>query len=267
MEHKSQQSNSTTSLLTGFMHTGTEATKSTFVWLNALAKHYKPAAFRQKIDFSKNTPVLLIPGFLMGDYSLEPTHQFLLNNGFYTQKSGFTYTNAFINKRALGTLENSLRKLTDDFGKVNIVGHSLGGSHAMRLAMEYPEYVNHVITMGSPLNMSDLPPQNYSFLRRVFHAVNSKKFEFLRQYGADTQLLNELIIPSEKLSHVFETTLKNVRFTSIHSPSDHVIPVSNSLIPENDLHKNVRLSDGISHMSMAIQNETLSHILQELTTT
>lgn len=96
-------------------------------------------------------PVLLVPGFLAGDYSLRLMGRTLRRNGFRTYRSQITTNvSCLVNNAAL--LERRLEAIaTKRERKVRIVGHSLGGMLARGLAVRRPDLVSGIITMGSPM--------------------------------------------------------------------------------------------------------------------
>ena len=85
--------------------------------------------------------VLLIPGFLSGDYSLSPLAARLEALGYRIFFSGIWY-NVHCPFHTLPRLENVLRKANDKTqAKVVLIGHSLGGIYARELACRFPNLV------------------------------------------------------------------------------------------------------------------------------
>lgn len=96
-------------------------------------------------------PVLLLPGFLAGDYSLRLMATTLRNNGYRTYRSTIRTNVSCVNEAAL-QLERRLESIVARREqKVRIVGHSLGGMLGRGLAVRRPDLVSGVIAMGSPL--------------------------------------------------------------------------------------------------------------------
>ena len=52
-------------------------------------------------------------------------------------------------------LERSLEKIHASFGRVVIIGHSLGGMYALELAVRRPDLIERVITLGSPIRSAE----------------------------------------------------------------------------------------------------------------
>ena len=96
-------------------------------------------------------PVLLVPGFLAGDWSLRLMSSTLRRRGFRTYRSHIRSNVACMAANA-ALLERRLEAIaTRRESRVRVVGHSLGGMLARGLAVRRPDLVSGVITMGSPL--------------------------------------------------------------------------------------------------------------------
>ena len=95
--------------------------------------------------------VLLIPGFLAGDWSLMTLHGWLRRVGYHPELPGFRL-NVDYSEMLLERLGSRLQSAKRESGKrVAIVGHSRGGILAKVLADRHPELVSRVVTLGSPL--------------------------------------------------------------------------------------------------------------------
>jgi pimeloyl-ACP methyl ester carboxylesterase len=95
--------------------------------------------------------VLLIPGFLAGDWSLLTLHGWLRRLGYRPELPGFRF-NVDYSDILLDSLGRRLRAANRDSGeRVAILGHSRGGILAKVLADRHPDLVSQVVTLGSPL--------------------------------------------------------------------------------------------------------------------
>lgn len=96
-------------------------------------------------------PVLLVPGFLAGDWTLKQMSRDLRQRGFRTYRSSIhANVSCVLNSAAL--VEARLESIAERRGsKVYIVGHSLGGMIARGLAVRRPDLVAGIVTMGSPI--------------------------------------------------------------------------------------------------------------------
>ncbi|HKO72354.1 MAG TPA: alpha/beta hydrolase, partial [Bradyrhizobium sp.] len=95
-------------------------------------------------------PVLALPGFLASDLSMAPMRRYLSELGYDSYGwemgrniGGLSRMRAALRDR-LAEIHNATRR------KVSIVGWSLGGVYARHLALQAPELVRYVITLGSP---------------------------------------------------------------------------------------------------------------------
>jgi pimeloyl-ACP methyl ester carboxylesterase len=96
-------------------------------------------------------PVLLVPGFLAGDWTLRQMGATLRQQGFRTYRSHI-FANVSCTLDAAAALEARLEQLVERRGtRVQIVGHSLGGMIARGLAARRPDLVAGIVTMGSPM--------------------------------------------------------------------------------------------------------------------
>jgi triacylglycerol lipase len=95
-------------------------------------------------------PVLLIPGLLAGDGSMDAIAQALRAAGHHPHAAG-TRRNVGCSERVVGRLEAIADRLADQHGRpLALVGHSRGGPFARVLARRRPELVAGVITLGTP---------------------------------------------------------------------------------------------------------------------
>lgn len=96
-------------------------------------------------------PVLLVPGFMAGDWSLRAMSTFLRHQGFRTFRSEI-HVNVGCTREAADRLERRVEAIAMRRGrKVTIVGHSLGGMLARGLAARRPDLIDGIVTMGSPV--------------------------------------------------------------------------------------------------------------------
>lgn len=99
----------------------------------------------------EDEPVLLVPGFLAGDYSLHVLAGTLRRHGYRTYRSAIR-TNASCTNDTARRLEHRLEGIAERRGtKVRVIGHSLGGMLARGVAVRRPDLVAGVVTLGSPM--------------------------------------------------------------------------------------------------------------------
>ncbi len=96
-------------------------------------------------------PVLLIPGFLAGDSSLNVMAAWLRRLGHAPRRAGIAM-NVRCSDVEVDRLEQALHHVHLRTGrKVAIIGHSRGGHFAKALATRCPEQVSQVISLGAGL--------------------------------------------------------------------------------------------------------------------
>ncbi|MDZ5621368.1 esterase/lipase family protein [Nocardioides bizhenqiangii] len=96
-------------------------------------------------------PVLLVPGFLAGDWTLRQMAAGLRDRGFRTYRSHI-HANVGCTLDAAALVETHLERIAERRGsRVQIVGHSLGGMIARGIAVRRPDLVSGIVTMGSPM--------------------------------------------------------------------------------------------------------------------
>ncbi len=96
-------------------------------------------------------PVLLIPGFLAGDWSLTVLAGWLRRLGYRPSGSGLR-VNQYASEATVALLMRKLRQAYSAASEpVTVIGHSRGGMLAVVLAQRQPALVRQVITLGSPI--------------------------------------------------------------------------------------------------------------------
>jgi triacylglycerol lipase len=112
----------------------------------ARARPYASRALRTPGD-----PVLLVPGFLAGDYTLAWMAKHLRTLGHRTYRTGII-ANVGCLERGTEALEHRLEAIAERRErKVVLVGHSLGGMMSRGVAARRPDLVSGIVTMGSPM--------------------------------------------------------------------------------------------------------------------
>lgn len=106
---------------------------------------------RMQSKRGKGEPVLVLPGFMADDHSTFVLRQFLNSIGYKSYPWGLG-----INRKRmmdlLPQITQQVRDLSEEYAqKVRLVGWSRGGILAREIARDYPELVDRVITIGSPV--------------------------------------------------------------------------------------------------------------------
>ena len=114
-------------------------------------------------------PVLLVPGFLAGDWTLTAMAAELRARGFRTYRSRI-HANVGCTVDSALALEARLEQLAERRdARVQIVGHSLGGMIARGLAARRPDLVAGIVTLGSPMRA---PAAHHALLTRGVRMLN-----------------------------------------------------------------------------------------------
>jgi triacylglycerol lipase len=95
-------------------------------------------------------PVMLIPGLLGGDERLAFLAGWFRHWGYRAINSGISH-NSHCPDRLIDSLSARLKANLEDGEKALLVGHSKGGLLSYGIAHRYPELVERVLALGSPL--------------------------------------------------------------------------------------------------------------------
>ncbi len=171
-------------------------------------------------------PVLLIPGFLAGDQSLEVMASWLRRLGHAPRRAGIAL-NVRCSDTAVDRLEQALHHIHLRTGrKVALVGHSRGGHFAKALASRAPEQVSQVISLGSGLdNPFDISEPTRLAVAGVRRVIGVRDRERAAQ-GCFTHSC--LCRYSEDYRRSFP---ESVPLTSIYSKGDGVVRWQACVVP------------------------------------
>ncbi len=154
-------------------------------------------------------PVILIPGFFAGDWTLRTPFQWMRRIGYRPQMAGVAL-NVMYSEVMLRPLLDALQQLHRRTGaRVSLVGHSRGGVLAKVLSHRQPKLVEQVITLGAPLNDPfDIHPLTMAGVRAA-HVYNV--FRYGHPASVEMRFLRDL------------AAAPRVPTTSIYSRSDGVV--------------------------------------------
>jgi len=163
-------------------------------------------------------PVLLIPGFLAGDWTLRVMHSWLGRVGYRAYLSGILL-NVQHSERMLSGLRRKVTEIRKETGsRVSLVGHSRGGLLAKVYSQRRPETVEQVIALGAPLaDWTDLAAITH-------HAVGvvrtANELAFGRRFNAEVRFTYDLLL------------LNDAPTTSIYTKADDVVNFRSCLRPD-----------------------------------
>jgi triacylglycerol lipase len=120
--------------------------------LRELTALLRDPVFRGRgVPHGDGRPVLLVPGFLSGDWSLRLLHDWLRRIGYSAHLSGIQL-NVRASEHMLAGLRHRMAAIRQQDGsRVTLVGHSRGGLLAKVLSQRTPQAIEQVITLGAPL--------------------------------------------------------------------------------------------------------------------
>ncbi len=187
-------------------------------------------------------PVLLIPGFMAGDYTLAGMATMLRGAGYRTYRSHIRM-NMGCTREAADRLERRIEAIAARRGrKVSLVGHSLGGMLARGLAARRPDLIHGIVSMGSPVlapgAVHDILARDAEMLTRLTRAG----------FGG---LMSEDCIAGACARASFEETHASldpgVGFTAIYSQRDGIVDWRACIDPAA-----VAVEVSASHVGMAL---------------
>jgi pimeloyl-ACP methyl ester carboxylesterase len=186
--------------------------------------------------------VLVLPGFLTSDRSTEFLRRTL--RGLGLNAVGWEMG------RNLGGLYGMRQKLRDrvaalareNGGKISLVGWSLGGVYARDLALNIPEKIRDVITLGSPFS-GDLRANNVG---RLYDVVSGERVDDA-QPGDVAALAGDLPVPA----------------TSIYSRTDGIVHWRTSQVKAHSTAENIEVI-GASHLGLGVNPAVLWAVADRL---
>jgi len=186
-------------------------------------------------------PVLALPGFLASDLSMAPMRRYLKQLGYdtYAWKMGRNLGGIASRRNALKNLLTEIHTTTAR--KVSIVGWSLGGIYARDLALQSPDMVRSVITLGSPF-ANDVRATNAT---RLYEALSGETVEHNSEL---TQAIaGDLPVP----------------VTSIYSRTDGIVNWRTSLLRPSDTAENIEVHLA-SHIGLGVNAAALWAVADRL---
>jgi triacylglycerol lipase len=124
--------------------------RESFAPFDWLALRLSPVYFGCGVARGAGQPVVVVPGFLGSDDYLLELFSWLGRIGYRPYFSAIGRA-ADCPDALAGALLTTVRRAHQETGRrVRIIGHSLGGMLARSVAIDHPQHVDMVISMGSP---------------------------------------------------------------------------------------------------------------------
>ena len=163
-------------------------------------------------------PVLLIPGFLAGDWTLRVMHSWLGRIGYRPYLSGILF-NVHHSERLIAGLRRKVLEVEKETGsRITLVGHSRGGLLAKVVAQRRPRDIEQVIALGSPLaDATDLAALTHHAVGVV---TTANQLVYGRRLNTEGRFMYDLKLPPV------------VPTTSIYTKADEVVNFRSCLRPD-----------------------------------
>ena len=164
-------------------------------------------------------PVLALPGFLASDLSMAPMRRYLKELGYdaHAWNMGRNFGGVYGKRKAL---RERLTEIHEQTGrKVSVVGWSLGGVYARDLALQLPDMVRSIITLGSPF-ANDIRATNATKLYELLSGEGVDDIPGLRE-----AIAGDLPVPA----------------TSLYSRTDGIVNWRTSLVRPSATAENIEV--------------------------
>ena len=190
-------------------------------------------------------PVMLIPGFLAGDTSLTRLALWLRTGGYELERSGISWNTGCMQ----ATVESMERRLEAAVRRTGqpalIVGQSRGGAVGRALAVQRPDLVQTLVTLGSPLcDQLAVKPRVWPSILAV-GALGTLGVPGM--FGLSCLRGDCCARTREALAARFAA---DIRFVSLYSRSDEVVRWEACLDPDA-----TRIEVDASHVGMGMSRE------------
>lgn len=195
-----------------------------------------------QLKHGQQQPVVIVPGFLSTNFYLAELYEWLKRINYKPYYSGIRW-NINCPDYSLQVLLNTIQTVYQENNQpLSLIGHSLGGAIARAAAVQKPEFIKQIITLGSPINAARVHPTILATVKLL------KKFQRKR-----------LLFPNcytEKCQCRFITSLSTelpalVECAAIYSKQDGVIDWHCCL----DNNKNFNIEVKSTHLGMVYSVE------------
>lgn len=171
--------------------------------LYELVVFYMNKSKLEQLPNGNGQPILVLPGLMTSNFSTRVLRHFLDEKGYTSY--GWTQGTNYGRLSYLADIEKQLGEIYHQhLEKVTVIGWSMGGIFARAIANDLPNYVQQVITMGSPFSGIDAPT-NADWVFKKVSGIKDKK-------AVDPSILAKI-----------ENT-PPVPFSAIYSKGDGIVP-------------------------------------------
>ena len=189
-------------------------------------------------------PVLVIPGLLASDVNTLPLRSMIKKMGFTVY--GWDKGVNLANMDDVLALDNRLKHIYQNHKEeIIVIGWSLGGIYARKLALDNSDLIQKIITLGSPFRSLEVPGPASTTLKVIYRS-------------------KEIPIPEQHREWLIRCQSPlPVDTTSIYSPIDGIVPWNLCMESiEDELHRNIKVRS--SHNGMVHNLGVLKTIVGQL---
>ena len=199
-------------------------------------------------------PILLIPGFLAGDWTLRIMAGWLNRLGYRAYFSGIDW-NIDCPNRTGELLRWRVDHIVKETGQPIIaIGHSLGGMLARFLGASFPGKVTHVISIGSPIQQPIIVNPIVLLTSHILYPLRQIRGKIPSECGS-------LECSCQFQQTVFSALPSHLEVTSIFSKEDEVVDWRSSVDPEA---QNLEVSG--RHLGLIVNRHVFHALLEVLKT-
>ena len=223
-----------------------------FIWREALwgldwlSLHLSPVYLGMGVPRGDGSPVVLASGFLATRVYMVEMYVWLRRMGYSPFLAGVGF-NVDCIQALTQWLENTVVDVHAETGRpVRLIGHSLGGFLARRVAVRRPEIVRQLISLGAPIRPMEVHPVVAAaarFLGRSIKPLWPAEADARRGPGVCYTERCECLAGERQV----QPLPLSVQHAAIYSRTDGVVPWRNCLEPEPALNYEV----GGSHIGLA----------------
>ncbi len=186
-------------------------------------------------------PVMLLPGYMAGEMSMQPLAAFLRILGYRVYQWGIGQNRGDV-YRAMNDVGERVEALCEEKGeKLTLVGWSLGGVISREIAREFPDSVREIITLGSPI----IGGPKYTTVGSLYAL----------QFGVDLDAFEE---------EVHDRNLEGLPLpaTSIYSRSDGIVDWRACIDPYNDHTRHIEVES--THFGLGVNPKVWRTVAETL---
>lgn len=190
-----------------------------------------------------NGPVMILPGFLFGDWYMWPMKMTLKVKGYQVYGWRLGMNKGYSEKINDGLIRR-LKELVEehDGQKISLIGFSLGGIYARNTAHLQPQLVDQIFVIGSPFMEID----NSVNIQNIYKFVAGKKLEDNVGFEVAERVKKKLSIPT----------------ISIYSFFDGIVSLESCIEPEDSMTFNYEILS--THCGLPHNYKVMKIILEKL---